>query len=188
MLNRTLFFLCLLVYVLSSCVPQPTLHSDISDSKSKLLTVTMQKTDFDVDTAWDVEGINQRYETPSTNNHGLIESSSRQLIGTINNNPMVLINHRLSRYNNKVDWSEPISLVPEEGYHPVNVIFPTLGESMNSQCYTDSVLLTCQIIVHYNTIISKLDFQTTQSLLKSERIEFIEPVLLKIDDRVIQYE
>lgn len=187
MLNRTQCFLFLFVCVLSSCVPHPTLQSDVTDSKSKLLTVLMQKTDFDIEADWSAEGISQRYETPSADNHGLIESCSRQLIGTINNNPLFLINHRLFRYNNKVDWMEPINLVPEEDDHSVNVVFSTLGESMHYQCYSNAVLLKCQIIVQYDTIFSKLDFQTVQSLLENDRVEFINSVLLKIDARVSKY-
>jgi hypothetical protein len=186
--SRTILIACLILCGLVSCSQKPNVVSDIADDKSQLLTVIMQTADFEPDMIWDKEQVQQNYEIPSAANHWLNESAARGLVGTINGNQLIIITHILNRYDRNVNWTEDVKIEVEDDYSPISIVLPSFGDRLNYQCYSNSLLLTCQIIVQYKTVISKLSFETSQNLIENNRIKLIESVLSNIDARISKVE
>jgi hypothetical protein len=186
MFIRTTLTICIFAISMSSCARQPSLARNIVDSKSKLLLPLVQKTDFQDNITWDIERIEQSYEIPSADNHRLVESSYRGLIGSTDNEQLIIVKHKINKYESAADSNETISLSPQEGEHLINVSFPKVGENMQSKCYSDSSLISCEVVVQYTIFISRLRVQLPQEFLKDHRITFIDSLLLNIDTRIAQ--
>jgi hypothetical protein len=167
---------------------QPTLTGNVEDSKSKLLGVLVQKIDFKDDIVWSNERVDQSYEIPSVDNHGLIESSYRGLVGTTDNNQLIGVAHNVYKYESAADSNETINLLPQEGEHSFEVIFPDLGENTQSKCYIDNSFLTCEIIVQYTTLVSKLRVLLPREYLENNRVPFVDYLLQIIDERITKIE
>lgn len=184
MFHRIILFHFILVLGLSSCGKQVIPDIEVEDNKSQLLAAVMQRTDFDVSVYWEIERVRQNTETPSAENLGLVESSSRGLIGTTTDGKPVIIYNRLTKYIHDVNWSIPIDLAREEDEYPIQVFFPSLGKNTQQICYTNSIILNCKIIVIYDNVVSELRVTIPYDFLTDSKIEFIEPVLLNIDARL----
>ncbi len=186
MSKKTILILALFCLLITqSCTRSPKPNVYVENEKSELLDILMRKTDFEISSTWSFYSIRQHVETPTEQNHWLIEVASAGLVGDYDNKHYVHVLHRLEKYNKQVDWINSTTLDTDENEELINISFPVLGDNSQSNCYL-ATYIHCKIVVQYDYILSYVSLHGPRTLSNDDILEMLVPVLMEIDERMNQ--
>ncbi len=198
-MRRTLNFWRGLMLLLTACIfiacqatPAQHIERHVANEDSRLLSALVQESDFTSDLVWDNKSTRQNSESPTPDNHRLIESAMSSYAGIYGlNRAAVSVDHILKRYEQQAPTLALNEVKPERPatVEVLKLLFPPVGEELASECTRNrnknaTGVMTCIIEVKYPSLLSFLIISAPNDMDVQEFQKFIEQALLGTDARI----
>jgi hypothetical protein len=180
-----LFVTLLVLLACQAIEPTPTPDIQVTDIDSTLLDVLMKGTDLTENWETIAIDINQKPVEPSNENGNLIEEADILLAGDYGaQGHYIDISHLLMKYQDVSPGIQLSNIHSFEAGTPFYPHFPSFGLDLQSNCERDANASTCDVMIDYGSIISRIVMYAPNEMTDQEIEVMLNQVLENIDARV----